>query len=157
MTQALVSVKDKLMETEGPDMKEQMRDQIRQWFIEVRWEHTHSLSLPLSPSFLLSSSPILPPSLCLTSPCLPFFHTHAYVHTYSPYSFYPFFFIHLLTQGMPLASFQITPMRMRVVLLPFSSRGKNQRCSFGTVACSSALFVYRRYSFLSCAGMCVHV
>ncbi len=34
--QALVSIKDKLGETEGPDMKEQMQDQIRQWFIETR-------------------------------------------------------------------------------------------------------------------------
>ncbi len=34
--QALVTVKDKLVETEGPDMKEQMQDQIRQWFIETR-------------------------------------------------------------------------------------------------------------------------
>ncbi|XP_069100426.1 dynein regulatory complex protein 11-like [Pleurodeles waltl] len=32
--QALVTIKDKLMEVEGPDMKEQMKDQIRQWFIE---------------------------------------------------------------------------------------------------------------------------
>ena len=29
-------VKDKLAETEGPDIKEQMQDQIRQWFIETR-------------------------------------------------------------------------------------------------------------------------
>ena len=34
--QALVSIKDKLADTEGPDMKEQMQDQIRQWFIETR-------------------------------------------------------------------------------------------------------------------------
>merc|ERR1712157_356042 len=34
--QALVSIKDKLRETEGPDMKETMQDQIRQWFIECR-------------------------------------------------------------------------------------------------------------------------
>ncbi len=34
--QALVTVKDKLAETEGPDMKEQMQDQIRQWLIETR-------------------------------------------------------------------------------------------------------------------------
>lgn len=33
-----MSIKDKLAETEGPDMKEQMQDQIRQWFIEVRCE-----------------------------------------------------------------------------------------------------------------------
>ena len=36
LTQALVTVKEKLVDTEGPDMKEQMQDQIRQWFIEVR-------------------------------------------------------------------------------------------------------------------------
>ena len=35
--QALVSIKDKLRETEGPDMKETMQDQIRQWFIECRF------------------------------------------------------------------------------------------------------------------------
>ena len=29
-------MKDKLREVEGPDIKEQMQDQIRQWFIEVR-------------------------------------------------------------------------------------------------------------------------
>ena len=34
--QALVGIKEKLSETEGPDMKEQMQDQIRQWFIETR-------------------------------------------------------------------------------------------------------------------------
>lgn len=36
LIQALVTVKEKLVDTEGPDMKEQMQDQIRQWFIEVR-------------------------------------------------------------------------------------------------------------------------
>jgi uncharacterized protein YggL (DUF469 family) len=34
--QALVTMKDKIRETEGPDMKETMMDQIRQWFIECR-------------------------------------------------------------------------------------------------------------------------
>lgn len=34
--QALVNVKEKLRETEGPDMKETLMDQIRQWFIECR-------------------------------------------------------------------------------------------------------------------------
>lgn len=34
--QALVTIKDKIRETEGPDMKETMMDQIRQWFIECR-------------------------------------------------------------------------------------------------------------------------
>ena len=36
ITQALDTVKQRLEETEGPDMKEQMQDQIRQWFIETR-------------------------------------------------------------------------------------------------------------------------
>ncbi len=34
--QALLTVKDKIRDTEGPDMKETMMDQIRQWFIECR-------------------------------------------------------------------------------------------------------------------------
>uniref|UniRef100_A0A1I8HF97 ATPase_AAA_core domain-containing protein n=1 Tax=Macrostomum lignano TaxID=282301 RepID=A0A1I8HF97_9PLAT len=34
--QALVTIKEKLRETEGPDMKETMQDQIRQWFLECR-------------------------------------------------------------------------------------------------------------------------
>ena len=34
--QALVTIKDKIRENEGPDMKETMQDQIRQWFIECR-------------------------------------------------------------------------------------------------------------------------
>jgi len=34
--QALITVKDKIRETEGPDTKETMMDQIRQWFIECR-------------------------------------------------------------------------------------------------------------------------
>jgi len=39
--QALVNIKEKLRETEGPDMKETLMDQIRQWFIECRlaWSH----------------------------------------------------------------------------------------------------------------------
>ena len=32
----LVNVKDKIRDVEGPDMKETMQDQIRQWFIECR-------------------------------------------------------------------------------------------------------------------------
>lgn len=36
-----MTVKEKLTETEGPDMKEQMQDQIRQWFIETRLFHVH--------------------------------------------------------------------------------------------------------------------
>ncbi|KAJ8301907.1 hypothetical protein KUTeg_020894 [Tegillarca granosa] len=34
--QALITIKDKIQETEGPDIKETMMDQIRQWFIECR-------------------------------------------------------------------------------------------------------------------------
>jgi len=37
--QALISIKEKLRETEGPDMKETLMDQIRQWFIECRYDH----------------------------------------------------------------------------------------------------------------------
>lgn len=33
---ALVSIKEKLREVEGPEMRENMQDQIRQWFIECR-------------------------------------------------------------------------------------------------------------------------
>ena len=36
LLQALVTVKDKLRDVEGPDMREGMQDQIRQWFLEVR-------------------------------------------------------------------------------------------------------------------------
>ena len=31
-----MSIKDKIRDVEGPDMKETMQDQIRQWFIECR-------------------------------------------------------------------------------------------------------------------------
>ena len=34
--QALVTIKEKIRQVEGPDMKETMQDQIRQWFIECR-------------------------------------------------------------------------------------------------------------------------
>ena len=34
--QALITIKDKIRDSEGPDMKETMMDQIRQWFIECR-------------------------------------------------------------------------------------------------------------------------
>ncbi|CAH8556235.1 unnamed protein product [Schistosoma rodhaini] len=34
--QALIQVKEKIRDTEGPDMREAMQDQIRQWFIECR-------------------------------------------------------------------------------------------------------------------------
>merc|ERR1712080_297350 len=33
---ALVSIKEKLKDVEGPEMRESMQDQIRQWFIESR-------------------------------------------------------------------------------------------------------------------------
>merc|ERR1712147_454673 len=33
---ALVTIKEKLKDVEGPEMRESMRDQIRQWFIESR-------------------------------------------------------------------------------------------------------------------------
>ena len=36
LSKALVSIKEKIREIEGPDMKENMQDQIRQWFIECR-------------------------------------------------------------------------------------------------------------------------
>lgn len=35
--QSLITVKDKIRETEGPDIRETMMDQIRQWFIECRY------------------------------------------------------------------------------------------------------------------------
>lgn len=35
--QALVTIKEKIRDNEGPDMKETMQDQIRQWFIECRY------------------------------------------------------------------------------------------------------------------------
>lgn len=35
--QGLVHIKDKLRDVEGPDMRETMQDQIRQWFIECRF------------------------------------------------------------------------------------------------------------------------
>ena len=34
--QALFTIKEKIQENEGPDIKETMMDQIRQWFIECR-------------------------------------------------------------------------------------------------------------------------
>ena len=36
LSKALITVKDKLVEIEGPEMKEKMQDQVRQWFIECR-------------------------------------------------------------------------------------------------------------------------
>lgn len=41
-----MTVKDKLTETEGPDMKEQMQDEIRRWFIETRCvAHVDSITM----------------------------------------------------------------------------------------------------------------
>jgi len=34
--QALIATREKIKQTEGPDMKERLQDQIRQWFIECR-------------------------------------------------------------------------------------------------------------------------
>lgn len=33
---AIVRLKEKVRETEGPEMRENMQDQIRQWFVECR-------------------------------------------------------------------------------------------------------------------------
>ncbi|VDP89205.1 unnamed protein product [Echinostoma caproni] len=33
---AIIRLKEKVRETEGPDMREAMQDQIRQWFVECR-------------------------------------------------------------------------------------------------------------------------
>lgn len=35
---AITSVTDKIRDLEGPDIKETMKDQIRQWFIECQWD-----------------------------------------------------------------------------------------------------------------------
>ena len=39
---ALVNIKEKIREAEGPDIKENMQDQIRQWFIETRYRDLKS-------------------------------------------------------------------------------------------------------------------
>jgi hypothetical protein len=36
--QALIATREKIKQTEGPDMKERLQDQIRQWFIECRYK-----------------------------------------------------------------------------------------------------------------------
>ena len=41
--QALVTIKERLRQTEGPDMKERMINQIRQWFLECRLKLFSSL------------------------------------------------------------------------------------------------------------------
>ena len=43
---ALVNIKEKIREAEGPDIKENMQDQIRQWFIETRYGQTSSGTFP---------------------------------------------------------------------------------------------------------------
>jgi len=42
--QALVTIKEKIRQVDGPDMKETMQDQIRQWFIECRYVSLHSFT-----------------------------------------------------------------------------------------------------------------
>lgn len=42
---ALVAIKNRLREMEGPDIKESLQEQIRQWFIECRWEEKTHLPL----------------------------------------------------------------------------------------------------------------
>jgi IQ and AAA domain-containing protein len=50
--QALVTIKEKIRETEGPDIKETLMDQIRQWFIECRFANLLQLNL----NYLLCTS-----------------------------------------------------------------------------------------------------
>ena len=33
---ALIALKERIFETEGPDMKEEIQDKINQWFVETR-------------------------------------------------------------------------------------------------------------------------
>lgn len=47
---AIGKTHDSLTETEGPDMKEKMKDQIRQWFIECQSVSTVAAVLTFSPS-----------------------------------------------------------------------------------------------------------
>lgn len=35
---AITTITDKIRDLEGPDIKETMKDQIRQWFIECQWD-----------------------------------------------------------------------------------------------------------------------
>jgi hypothetical protein len=66
---AIAKTHDSLIDTEGPDMREKMKDQIRQWFIECQSVATalvdpHSL---LTPCPWNCSCPILPPVLSSSS------------------------------------------------------------------------------------------
>ena len=61
---AMVKAHDHLRELEGPDMKEKMKEQIRQWFIECQSVSAASADLPLPPPRTLSC----PPHPTLVSP-----------------------------------------------------------------------------------------
>lgn len=54
---ATVKTHDALRETEGPDMREKMKDQIRQWFIECQSVSQPQLTI-LNP---FPPSPVSPP------------------------------------------------------------------------------------------------
>lgn len=58
---AIVKAHDALRETEGPDIKEMMKEQIRQWFIECQSVSPASANSSLSP---FSSSPMSPYLSC---------------------------------------------------------------------------------------------
>lgn len=60
---AVVKAHDHLREVEGPDMKEKMKEQIRQWFIECQSVSPASADPPLSPA-------VNPPLALLTRPRL---------------------------------------------------------------------------------------
>lgn len=60
---AVVKAHDHLREVEGPDMKEKMKEQIRQWFIECQSVSPASVDPPLSPT-------VNPPLVLLTRPRL---------------------------------------------------------------------------------------
>lgn len=48
---AMVKTHDALKETEGPDMKEKLKEQIRQWFIECQSVSPASADPTFNPSF----------------------------------------------------------------------------------------------------------
>lgn len=58
---AIVKTQEALRETEGPNMKEKMKEQIRQWFIECQSVSPASADSTLNPS---SSSPMSPHLSC---------------------------------------------------------------------------------------------
>ena len=95
--QALDTVKQRLEETEGPDMKEQMQDQIRQWFIETRYITCTMCSEKQCPAVLL-------------------------VHT----SLTGAIVVAVSCAEMPLASFQTILMKRKVGQRLFSRKEKNQ-------------------------------